>query len=254
MTRKLFVYFMILFILSVPLLALTGSIGNPRVVLRPNITEGHTKTIDRTILIENVNDVPVHIDVYVQEGFEDVATIADEDKGFDLQPGANRKAKFSLTISDPYSHVGSILVRFSPNDGAGPSVMLGSKILIVGTKQNPEPLPEEQQAEIEDEISTDNETTAENASETEQPKQDNQNSEDQPSVSFGIKKQAPIEKTSINKDASKKPSAVIGIALLLFIVVIGIILFILLSPRRISETAAPKRAKQRKKTRGAKKK
>ena len=59
---------LMLVILAYHSYALTGSIIDPQATLRPNVTLGQTKIIDRSITVENLNDEALQIDLYVTEG------------------------------------------------------------------------------------------------------------------------------------------------------------------------------------------
>jgi len=104
--------------------AITGSIGNARMILRPEVGE----TIDRTILVKNVNDVPLDITLSVSGDLEGDVKLIDEE--FNLAAGDERKARFTIKIKNDVTTETKINVQFSPVDG-GNGVGLSSTIIII---------------------------------------------------------------------------------------------------------------------------
>jgi len=110
-------------LLLMPVFALTGSIGNSRMIL--NLEPG--ETIERYILVKNVNDVAVDIDIGAAGDLADSVELQDEE--FTLEPGEDKKAYFTITAQDSGVTETRINVRFTPIDG-GNGVGLSSQIII----------------------------------------------------------------------------------------------------------------------------
>lgn len=85
------VLFLIVLLLSITsVFAITGSIGNSRVVLRLDPGE----TVEKSILVKNVNDIPVNVNITVGG---DLANRVDiKDSYFVLQPGDEKKAYYDI--------------------------------------------------------------------------------------------------------------------------------------------------------------
>jgi ABC-type maltose transport system permease subunit len=118
----------LLFSLIANVSAITGRLGNSRMIL--NLDEG--ETIERYILIQNHNDVPLTIDL------EPVGELADSvelnEESFVLQPGDEKKAYFTITADKPGTTETKINVRFTPEEGSG--VGLSSTIIVVAPGEN----------------------------------------------------------------------------------------------------------------------
>lgn len=104
--------------------AITGSIGNARMILRPEVGD----TIDRTILVKNVNDVPLDIELSASGDLENDINIKDSE--FRLEAGDERKAAFTINVKNPGTTETKINVKFSPTDG-GNGVGLSSTIIVI---------------------------------------------------------------------------------------------------------------------------
>jgi len=115
-------------ILSMTLLAsaITGKIGNARVVLYPEVESGGT-SIDRTILVINDNDVEVNVSLQAAEGSSLIEII---DKNFVLQPGEQTEARFRINIKKAGDYEQKINVLFAPFSGNGAGIALSSTMII----------------------------------------------------------------------------------------------------------------------------
>lgn len=105
--------------------AITGTIGNARAVLYPEVGFWGT-TIDRTISIENVNDEPIN--VTLDAGNSTIINIVD--KSFILEPGQSKDAEFQIKLKKAGDYTEKISIFFSPIDGKGAGVALSSTLII----------------------------------------------------------------------------------------------------------------------------
>jgi preprotein translocase subunit SecG len=129
--------------------AITGSIGNARMILR-DVETGDT--IERSILVKNVNDVSVDIELFAEGDLEDSIDI--KDNNFRLEPQTEKKAYFTIKVKKPGTTETKINVKFTPIEG-GNGVGLSSTIIIVAEKgpgfieglfnNNEEPTPNNQE-------------------------------------------------------------------------------------------------------------
>jgi hypothetical protein len=122
-------------------MALTGSIGNARMVLR--LEQG--QEIEKYILVKNVNDVPLTINLTATGDLADYIKI--KDNNFKLDPGKEKKAYFTIKAALSKTTTTSINVAFTPEEGSG--VGLSSTIITLvenGTNSETEETdPQEQE-------------------------------------------------------------------------------------------------------------
>ena len=133
------VIFVILLILPIAN-AITGSIGNAKAIIRTQVESGKTTVIERTILVKNVNDVPLNITLEPDDVLKDIVELIDEK--FVLQPGEEKKARFNLNIDIPGTYDGRISVFFTPQT-KGNGVVLASSLIIYASGEGDFPQPEE---------------------------------------------------------------------------------------------------------------
>lgn len=103
--------------------AITGSIGNARMILRAEKGD----KIEKYILVKNVNDVPLNIELSVSGDLEDYIDI--KDKEFRLEPGKDKKAYFTIKVAKEGTTETKVNVRFAPEEGNG--VGLSSTVIVI---------------------------------------------------------------------------------------------------------------------------
>ena len=121
-TSGIFVLILMIFVSNV--YAITGSIGNARMVLRPELGD----KIEKSILVRNINDVPVDIELSILGDLEKYITI--KDNNFTLQPGEDRKAFFVIDVQKGGVSETKINVKFTPTDGEN-GIGLSSTIIVI---------------------------------------------------------------------------------------------------------------------------
>lgn len=112
-------------------LALTGSIGNARMILYPEVGFLGT-TLEESVIVNNVNSVPVNVTLETSKNFT-IANIID--KSFILEPHSTKEAQFQLKIRKEGNYSGTINVFFRPVDGNGAGVVLSSTIIVHAVKK-----------------------------------------------------------------------------------------------------------------------
>jgi len=162
--RNLTVLVLIVCILVIPVsYGLTASMGNARMVLRPEVEKGKTTTIDKSILVNNVNDIPIKVIFEPEGNYKKIITMIDNE--FELQPTESKHAQFRIELKSGGDYDGKILVSFSPADPEvkDNSVGLASTIVILAngpitedyyevmSKENTTPDTEEEVVGIEEE-------------------------------------------------------------------------------------------------------
>ena len=115
----------LLLILSVGLVsAITGSMGNARMILRVETGD----LIEKYILVKNVNDVPLDIELSPAGDLaEDIEIIDDK---FSLGPGTEKKAYFNIKVKEEGTTESTINVKFTPEEG-GNGVGLSSTVIVI---------------------------------------------------------------------------------------------------------------------------
>lgn len=111
--------------------AITGSIGNARMVLRVNTGD----KVEKYVLVKNVNEVPVNIELIKSGDLADYIEI--KENNFTLAPGQDRKVYFTIDIREPGTSESKINVKFSPKE-VGNGVGLSSTIIVIaeGSKKS----------------------------------------------------------------------------------------------------------------------
>ena len=108
-------------------LAITGSIGNARMILRAETGD----VIDKYILVRNVNDEALNIELAAIGDLGKDITILDEK--FVLEGGEEKKAQFKIKVRNVGTTQGKINVMFSPIV-KGNGVGLSSTIIVIAEK------------------------------------------------------------------------------------------------------------------------
>lgn len=127
MNRKilsLFVLGLLILIMIGNVLAITAAIGNARMILRPEIGE----TLEKSILVKNTNNVTVDILLTASGDLKEDITI--KDNNFTLEPGAEKKAYFTIEVTKSGTTESKINVQFTPVDGKN-GAGLSSTIVVI---------------------------------------------------------------------------------------------------------------------------
>jgi len=123
-------FVLIIVLLASSVFAITGGLGNARMILRTEPGED----VQRNILIRNVNEVPLNISLSVTGDLKDNLEI-DGEKDFEIQSGEDRKVYFTIYSDEEGTFETKINVQFTPENGNG--VGLSSNIImIVGEGEN----------------------------------------------------------------------------------------------------------------------
>ena len=230
-------FLIILFVLMLPVVySLSASIGNARMVLRPTVKEGEITTIDRTIQVNNVNDVAVAISATVDKGLENIVTIPEPE--FTLQPGESKEMKFTVTLEYGGRYEGKILIGFKPADDSRKSgVGLSSTIIILAEgPENPNPPTTNQNPENTTETIPPPDTGIEDNETTPIITQTHTTEDQKPTGNNLPKEQKDVTSTSDTSkqtsSAEKKPNPLVGIALIVGIVALGSAIFYVINKRR----------------------
>ena len=128
--RVTFLFLLMLIVSMNFVSAITASIGNSKMILR--VTQGDV--IEKYILVKNVNDVPVEIEM-TPEG-DLVNYIKIEEEKFTLDPGAEKKAVFTINVKNSGRTESKIYVKFNPIDNLEKNgVGLSSTIIVIADKK-----------------------------------------------------------------------------------------------------------------------
>jgi len=104
--------------------AITGSIGNARMVLRVNVGD----KIEKSILVKNVNDAPIDIKISASGDLEDYTKVIDNE--FRLESDQEKNARFTIDVKKNGTFENKINVMFSPIE-KGNGVGLSSTVIII---------------------------------------------------------------------------------------------------------------------------
>src|SRR3989344_6127774 len=130
----------VLLISIVSVSAITGSIGNAKMILSKTLypelgtLDGKkTVTIEKSILVKNVNDVPVNVTLEADADGEKFIDIIDE--SFILESSNNgipaeKKAVFQIRIKDKGYYEGKINVFFKTLEKNQPGIVLTSTVIV----------------------------------------------------------------------------------------------------------------------------
>jgi len=124
-TKKIFAFVILLLVFSFSFAsAITGSMGNARMILR--VEQGDT--IEKYILVKNVNNVSLDIELTTEGDLASHVNI--KDKAFRLEPGTEKRAYFEITAAEKGTTETKINVQFTPIDG-GNGVGLSSTVVVI---------------------------------------------------------------------------------------------------------------------------
>lgn len=133
-SQQLYLYFFIAFVIvltslsTIPVAALTGSIGNARMILRVEAGD----VIEKCVLVKNVNDQEVQIEVSASG--ELAQDIIFKEKDFIISAHEEKNACFTLPIKKEGTSETKILVAFN-SLGEGSGIGLSSTVIVIA-KEN----------------------------------------------------------------------------------------------------------------------
>jgi len=130
--KLMLVVLMIFFVNLSFVSAISGSMGNARMILYPEVNGWTNTIIEKTIFTKNVNDVPIKVELKL--GSEDSTFLEIVDSEFILQPGESKKANFLIKVKKEGRYEGKINVFFSPTEGNSAGVVLSSTIIVIAKK------------------------------------------------------------------------------------------------------------------------
>jgi hypothetical protein len=124
---------LLLVLLSLSLVAaITGTIGNARMVLRAQTGD----TLEKTILVRNTNNESINIEMFPSGDLENFTKITNPN--FTLPAGESKDVSFSIKINQEGTTETKINIKFSSTTGAG-GVGLSSTIVVMASN---EPVPD----------------------------------------------------------------------------------------------------------------
>jgi hypothetical protein len=134
MKRSLVLTFAILFLItnSVLVSAITGSMGNARMILYPEVNGWTNTVIEKTILVNNVNNVSINVTLEPDTNATKFINVID--KTFILEPGENKTAQFEVKVRKVGTYQGQINVFFRAENATEGGVVLSSTIIVVARK------------------------------------------------------------------------------------------------------------------------
>lgn len=156
--------FLIILANSILLSAITGSMGNAKMVLYPEVNGWTNTVIEKSILVKNVNSMPINITLELDENASKFIELID--KSFILESGEEKKAQFEIRVKKEGKYEGRINVFFRPTEGKESGVVLSSTVIVITKKDNG--YEETEEETLEEEI-TENEEKPTNLGSTDKP-------------------------------------------------------------------------------------
>jgi flagellar basal body-associated protein FliL len=216
---QVMIFIVVLAVLFIPAAhGLSASIGNAKAILRVNASPEDPAILERTILVNNKNDIPVKINIKPNVEFAKFVNIIDKD--FVLQPGESKKAEFILTIDRGGTLQGNILVSFAPEDPESKQTPVGLSSTLIIISEGP--MIEEPEEEVVEETPNLNDAQPEDEARAEAVKEETV--EEAPEDETAV----PVpQKTESNRESKEQasPSPLVGVLITLLIVGIGAIIF-----------------------------
>ncbi len=212
MKREIIPVFVIsLIILAAIVSATTASIGNSRMILHLSPSE----SVDKYILVKNVNDFPVNITLTAEGDLKDNIKI--KDTSFTLQANEEKNAYFTIKAQKSGTSESKINVLFKPEEGN--TVGLVSTIIVtVGGAD----------------ISTSGDASSGDAS--------TDNSSDS-GVTFNINNKTSVPENSTNKSSlSLSPALMLSISTLVLAAILVILFFYASKKMKKSGSIKPKKS------------
>lgn len=112
--------------------AITGSMGNAKMVLYPEVNGWTNTKIERSVLVRNINDETINVSLELDTAGKEFIELID--KEFSLAPNEEKKANFIVKVKKEGTYEGKINVFFSPTVSEGPGVVLSSSIIVIAKK------------------------------------------------------------------------------------------------------------------------
>ena len=103
--------------------AITASIGSARIVLYPTTWE----SVERSILVKNVNDVPVSINISVSGDL--AGNVKLNENNFRLEAGDEKKVYFTIKADKEGQTETKINIGFNPDVGKG--IGLAATVIVI---------------------------------------------------------------------------------------------------------------------------
>jgi hypothetical protein len=151
------VFALSIIILSSSVYAITGSLGNARMVLYAEVGD----TIHKTILVKNVNNESINITAFASGDLEKDITL--KDKSFILQPNSDKNVQFDLKVTKKGTFETKINIQFSSIEGKGAGVGLSSTIVLVASGQGETPVEDNNQNNVNDSQNKTQDNTSDNS-------------------------------------------------------------------------------------------
>ena len=198
--------------------AISGRIGNGKMFLKAEVSDDEPASIEKYILVRNVNDISVKIQLVSDGNIKDFISIPESE--FVLAPGQDKKANFVINVEQPGLYEGRINVYFSPFEEKGPGVVLSSQIsLDVSGEGERIVFPEAPIEETAEDITPEDTETI-----SEVPQEDlgsiENSGEEVTGVSVGIEKRPEIKQEKKSNNASILAFGLSFAAIILFFVLI----------------------------------
>lgn len=109
--------------------AITGNIGNGKMVLYPEVNGKDFTVIEKTILVKNENNFTINVSLKTGNNFLEIL-----DKELTIEQGDEINARFLVKVKYVETYDGAINVFFKVAEGKGAGVALTSEIVVIPKK------------------------------------------------------------------------------------------------------------------------
>ena len=135
MKTRLIILVLICLLLIPSVYSLTASIGGGRAIVRVNASPEEPAILERTLLIQNKNEIAIKATVKVDEQFGKFVTVLD--KEVVLQPDESKKARYVLTMDRGGSFEIKINVAFEALDPTLKENKVGVSATLIVISEGP---------------------------------------------------------------------------------------------------------------------
>ncbi len=229
MKRKLFIALLLMLALTGVSSALTASVSNARMVLYTEVHPGETTILNKTIQVNNVNNISTRVLLMARGDLEGRTTFDKND--FILAPNQSEKVTFSVKLTSGGDYNGRIAIGFLPADPNIKATGVGvASIVLIHAKG---PVTEN----ISEPVKNEDINSAENLTKTTsniQHNQDTELNETEPQVTISTGgHQGFRSKTGNNTNTNPRDEAdpLIGSLITIFIVILGLIIYFIVSKK-----------------------
>jgi len=216
--KKALLLILVFLVLIGDVFALTAALGTARGIVRVDVEEGQTVTLDRTLKVINKNDVNVKVGLEVSGDF--VGRMDLEETELLLSPGEEKEVRYLVRINQPGTYQGKIRAGFAREDGQGAGVGTIYTLIVLAEGPGEEFVSETQPAENQDNTNTEDITDEDNEITGDVVDDNTDDSGDGVNVAFGN------TKPGVQKQTNTDATVLIAVLVVGVIIILGVFLYL----------------------------